>query len=197
MKTRVWTNPTGYKYLAIYKNAEIIEQLTRKITSKFKILESRMKVQMNDAARSFKVNIVEGWRRPTTKEYLEFLGFSEGSLAELTDNTEDCLRNNLINANDYEEYYSWLKKSDFLLRRLVKSLENKMENEKTVPVSWIQRENFLKQRNSRDDLKILTDKTMYASGNVRLIDGRYIKKEDALKNNMEIAKDFLENVKER
>ena len=44
--------------------------------------------QMNRSARSVKQNIVEGWKRNSTKEYYEFLGFSIGANAELE---EDCM----------------------------------------------------------------------------------------------------------
>lgn len=43
--------------------------------------------QMDRSARSGKQNIVEGWRRNTTREYYDFLGFSIGAIAELE---EDC-----------------------------------------------------------------------------------------------------------
>jgi len=135
IKTRKWSHPTGYKYLAIYKNAELLDGMTRRITSKFSRNEHRMKEQMNDAMRSFKVNIVEGWKRPTTREYLNFLGYSQASLAELIDNTEDCLRHGMISQTDYDEYYSWLKKSDYLMNRLVAALERKMSQEYTVSQS--------------------------------------------------------------
>jgi hypothetical protein len=42
---------------------------------------------MNRSARSIKQNIVEGWKRNSTKEYYDFLGFSIGACAELE---EDC-----------------------------------------------------------------------------------------------------------
>ncbi|MFH1193614.1 MAG: hypothetical protein V1661_01320 [bacterium] len=58
-KSREWTNPVGYKYLAIYKNAELLDGLTRKITVKFPRAERRMVEQMNDAMRSFKVHPVK------------------------------------------------------------------------------------------------------------------------------------------
>ncbi|TAN58530.1 four helix bundle protein [Patescibacteria group bacterium] len=44
--------------------------------------------QMDRSARSVKQNIVEGWKRNSTKEYYEFLGFSIGANAELE---EDCM----------------------------------------------------------------------------------------------------------
>lgn len=43
--------------------------------------------QMDRSARSVKQNIVEGWKRNTSKEYYDFLGFSMGANTELE---EDC-----------------------------------------------------------------------------------------------------------
>jgi hypothetical protein len=42
---------------------------------------------MDRSARSGKQNIVEGWKRNSTKEYYDFLGFSIGANTELE---EDC-----------------------------------------------------------------------------------------------------------
>lgn len=48
--------------------------------------------QMNRSARSGKQNIVEGWRRNTTKEYYDFLGFCIGAIAELEEDCNDIWR---------------------------------------------------------------------------------------------------------
>ncbi|MFH1193612.1 MAG: four helix bundle protein [bacterium] len=98
-----------------------------------------------------RVNIVEGWKRPTTREYLNFLGYSQASLAELIDNTEDCFRHEIISQADYEEYYGWLKKSDYLLGRLVKSLEEKMESQKTIPYQEKCRQILLEERRKNEE----------------------------------------------
>lgn len=58
--------------------------------------EYRLKTQLDDAARSTVSNIVEGFKRPTTKEYLEFLGFSQGSLEEVRSDIQRSLQNKLI-----------------------------------------------------------------------------------------------------
>lgn len=44
---------------------------------------------MNRSARSVKQNIVEGWKRNTTRQYNEFLGFAIASCAELKEDCED------------------------------------------------------------------------------------------------------------
>lgn len=190
-KSREWTNPVGYKYLAIYKNAELLDGLTRRITAKFPRSEHRMKEQMDDAMRSFKVNIVEGWKRPTTREYLNFLGYSQASLAELTDNAEDCLRHKIILQADYDEYYGWLKKSDYLLGRLVASLENKMSRENTIPHSIKIRNIRNEEKNKKTPQWIDTD--IWQFGRVRLCGGATVTKNDAL--GKIIARDFFENIK--
>ncbi|MEK7522336.1 MAG: four helix bundle protein, partial [Patescibacteria group bacterium] len=45
--------------------------------------EYRRKSQVDDAARSVVRNIEEGFKRTTTGEYLQFIGYSQGSLEEV------------------------------------------------------------------------------------------------------------------
>lgn len=89
-KTRVWTNPQGYKYLAVWQNAALLRVLIRLYTKTLPRNEYRLKAQMDDAARSVKRNIEEGWKRPTTKEYLQFIGYSQASLEEIRGDVRDC-----------------------------------------------------------------------------------------------------------
>jgi len=82
-KTRQWSHPQGYKYLAVWTNAVLLRFLIRRFTETLPSFEFRRKTQLDDAGRSVVSNIEEGYKRPTTKEYLEFLGFSQGSLEEI------------------------------------------------------------------------------------------------------------------
>jgi len=97
---------------------------------------------MDDASRSVQRNIEEGYKRPTTKEYLDFLGFSQGSLEELKGDVRDCLRDGLMGKKLHDKFIELINKTDWLLRRLVKSLEKKMAEE--MPMS--PRERWLKAR---------------------------------------------------
>ncbi len=81
--TRQWTHPEGYKFLAVWTNAVLLRFLVRKFTETLPRKEHRTKTQLDDSARSVVSNIEEGYKRPTTKEYLNFLGFSQGSLEEI------------------------------------------------------------------------------------------------------------------
>lgn len=57
---------------------------------------SRLRSQLEDAARSMVSTLEEGWGRPSTKEYLDFIGFSQGSLTEIRGDIERCLTDELI-----------------------------------------------------------------------------------------------------
>lgn len=81
--TRQWTHPEGYKFLAPWTNAILLRFLVRKFTEGLPRSEHRTKTQLDDAARSVVSNIEEGYKRPSTKEYLDFLGFSQASLEEI------------------------------------------------------------------------------------------------------------------
>lgn len=82
-------NPYGYRNLLAYKKAEELQIETARVCSVFPKAKtiSALADQMNRSARSSKQNIAEGWKRNSTKEYYEFLGFTVASNAELE---EDC-----------------------------------------------------------------------------------------------------------
>jgi len=82
-------NPYGFKNLLAYKKAKELQHECQTITKFFPRGKTMIDLadQMNRSARSGKQNIVEGWKRNTTKEYYTFLGFSIGAVAELE---EDC-----------------------------------------------------------------------------------------------------------
>jgi four helix bundle protein len=91
--SRVWKDPEGYQYLAVWQNAALLRVLIRKFTLNLTLnhpFEKRLKAQLDDAARSQKRNIEEGWKRPTTSEYLNFLGFAQGSLEEVKGDVRDA-----------------------------------------------------------------------------------------------------------
>lgn len=99
------TNPYGYKELLVYKKAEILQSECARLTHSFVEGVKRGKGggtglrtivaladQMDRSARSVKQNIVEGWKRNSTKEYHQFLGFSLGANAELEEDCDDIIR---------------------------------------------------------------------------------------------------------
>ena len=84
-----YKDPYGFKKLLAYQKAEQLQYCCNEITHLFPKTKTMYDLadQMDRSARSGKQNIVEGWRRNTTKEYYDFLGFCIGAIAELE---EDC-----------------------------------------------------------------------------------------------------------
>src|SRR3989338_7000692 len=86
-------SPYGYKNLLVYQKAEELQRACAAFTAHFPHLKTLYSLsdQMDRSARSVKQNIVEGWKRNSTKEYHQFLGFSLGANAELEEETvNDC-----------------------------------------------------------------------------------------------------------
>lgn len=175
-RSRVWQDPKGYQYLAVWQNAALLRVLVRVFTKGcLPRGEYRLKAQMDDEARSIKRNIEEGWKRPTTSEYLKFLGYSQASLEELRGDIRDCKTDEFLESRPgsslgdirvnlrvtkgaakglvkgeptepghpycqplktlkaqtltYEIIIELVNKTDWLLRKLVESLEKKLQQE--------------------------------------------------------------------
>lgn len=169
--SRMWIEPEGYQRLGVWQNAALLRVLIRKFTLNLTLnhpFERRLKAQLDDVARSVKRNIEEGWKRPTTKEYLVFLGYSQASLEEVKGDIRDAKTdgflpsvplstlNSTLNIDlrvvkgitkgeptelthpyyqplttlkaptlTYEIFIELINKTDWLLRKLVESLETK------------------------------------------------------------------------
>jgi len=145
-------NPEGYKELLVYKRAQELQDFIYQITENFPPTERRRREHMRDSARSVKQNIVEGWKRETTQQYIDFLSFSFGSLAELKEDGEDCLRFNLINQQDFEILAKKCGEIDFLMARLKSALENKISKQETFSPyqRWLGRKLYKETVNARE-----------------------------------------------
>ncbi len=89
-KSRTWTSPVGYRYLVQWSNAVLLRHLVNLFTNSKYGKEFKKKAQLEDAARSQVRNIEEGFKRATTSEYLDFIGFSQGSLEEVKGDIRDA-----------------------------------------------------------------------------------------------------------
>jgi len=105
---------------------------------------------MRDSARSVKQNIVEGWKRETTQQYIDFLSFSFGSLGELKEDGEDCFKRGLFGVTGekgergemgemgergekiFEELMRRCGEVDYLMGRLKHALEEKIGKEEVL-----------------------------------------------------------------
>ncbi len=78
----------GYKASAAWQTASLLRDMIQLYLEIIPSNQFRRITQLEDAARSFVANIEEGWARPSTKEYLDYLGFSQGSLTEVRGDIE-------------------------------------------------------------------------------------------------------------
>lgn len=82
----------GFKYLSTYILATVISDLTMDFVKKWINPKSRTKDQMEQAARSGKQNIAEGYTMQSLEGYIKLCGVAEGSIKELAADYEDFLR---------------------------------------------------------------------------------------------------------
>jgi len=179
--SRSWNSSQGYKFLIQWSNAVLLRILIRKLTDTLPKSEYRMKTQVDDAARSVVANIEEGYKRAGTKEYIQFISYSQGSLEEVKGDIERLMQDKFLASkpgsqlqnlgidlkawNDwcrnplnsskllyfpiisfkgnyrnleelkgkdltYEIFIELINKTDWLLRKLVASLEMKIQKDK-------------------------------------------------------------------
>lgn len=82
----------GYKHLATYILGTVIHDLTLEFVKKWIPSKSRTCDQMEQAARSGKQNIAEGYTLESLESYIKLLGVAHGSFKELSADFEDFLR---------------------------------------------------------------------------------------------------------
>lgn len=164
--------PEGFKELLAYRRAEELRLYARKLTDKLPYNEKRRIVHLNDSARSVKQNIVEGWKRTTTKEYYDFLSFSLGSLAEIKEDIKDLFEDKIISEPTHDFFANKCRELDYLLNRLRQSLYEKMRTAGTLPV----KEKFtaILQKNEKDEEEVKN--LISEAGLIRLPNGQYIKR---------------------
>lgn len=92
MSTQNVSSQAGYKYLETYRLATVIYDLTVEFCRAFVDPRSRTTDQMDQAGRSGKQNIVEGYLERSLKSYIKLLGVALASLGELLEDYEDFLR---------------------------------------------------------------------------------------------------------
>ncbi len=114
----------GYKELPFYKQSSIIYDFTIEFCKRYIDYRSRTKDQMEQAARSGKQNIAEGYLQKSIESKIKLIGVSRGSLEELLNDYQDYLRQYQLQL--------WLKNSPeaYAVRKLVYNRYNCYNNYK-------------------------------------------------------------------
>ena len=82
--------------------------------------------QLNRAAISIPTNIAEGWGRETSKNYLQFLRTSRGSVMEVQTLLIISKNLNYISQGNFEVLQSKIEEVGKILQGLIKSLNEKI-----------------------------------------------------------------------
>lgn len=118
----------GYHKLIVWQRARELVQLIYKYTESFpRAEEFGLKGQLRRAAVSVVLNIVEGYRRRTTKEFLHFLNIADSSLAELEAALEIALDLQFLSKENYDSVENKRSEVGYLLSQFIKSLYRKQK----------------------------------------------------------------------
>ncbi len=159
----------GYKDLPFFKQSEIIYDFTVEFTKLYIDYKSRTRDQMDQAARSGKQNIAEGYLQKSMEGRIKLLGVARGSLEELLNDYTDFLRqkglvlwavdsdkakavrglvyNNYNNYNNYKDYISDGETAANAMVCLINQT-NRLLDQK---LKW-QEEKFVKEGGFRENL---------------------------------------------
>ena len=135
-------NPLGYRTLRTWQQANEIFELTEKYAATLPLKHpltgqylTDLKDQIIRSARSVVRNIEEGYSRTSTKEYISFLGFSLGSLEELIGDLKYCQKAAIGEDKLISKGIQMGVGEAKMLESQIKSLEQKMMDEKTMPAN--------------------------------------------------------------
>jgi len=109
----------AYENLRFYKNICEIRRLVNKATGSFQKTQIRLISQMNDAARSAKQNIREGYAKDSAGEFAHSIKISRGSLEELEGDVDDCLEDSLITEEDHSKITGLIKRAYFQMANIL------------------------------------------------------------------------------
>ncbi len=117
------TNNYGYRKLLIWQKGKVFIKLLYKATDTFPRSEVfGLQSQIRRAAISFLLNVVEGNRRKSPKEYLQFLNIAEASLVEVEASLEIALELGFLTREAYGELEVSRKELAIMTRAFVKGI---------------------------------------------------------------------------
>ncbi|MBI2018126.1 four helix bundle protein [Candidatus Daviesbacteria bacterium] len=159
----------GYKSLPFFKQAEIIYDFTVEFVKRYIDYKSRTKDQMEQAARSGKQNIPEGYLQKSLEGRIKLLGVARGSLEELLNDYLDFLRQRGLklwekdspeakkvrslvynNYNSYNDYKNYIENPEQAANAII-CLINQTNRLLDQKLRWLE-EKFVREGGFRENL---------------------------------------------
>ena len=115
----------NYKELEVWQKAIDLALELYKVTASFPAEERYgLASQIQRAGVSIPANIAEGWGRGSTKEYVQYLRISRGSLAELETHLIISQKLNYISETNIIDLHNKITTIGKMLNNLMKSLKS-------------------------------------------------------------------------
>jgi four helix bundle protein len=133
-KTELRNKNRGYMKLIVWQRAMQLFELVWTIVSMESKIDFKLRSQIVDAAQSVSANISESYRRRFVTEYIQFLYYALGSLAETMTRAVGLKRTSQISAARFHDFDLLHYGVENRLLRLIEKLEHKRDNE-----DWIAR----------------------------------------------------------
>ena len=124
----------GYMKLIVWQKGVQLFELVWNICFMEANVDFRLRSQLADAAQSVSANISEGYGRRSVSEYIQFLYYALGSLAETMTRAIGLKRTNQISAARFRDFDLLHCEVENRLLRLIEKLEHKRDDE-----DWIAR----------------------------------------------------------
>ena len=112
----------AYERLRFYQNICKLRYFTYKLSRELTNTHLRLASQMDDAARSAKQNIREGYKKGSAAEFANSIRISRGSLGELAGDYQDCFKFGLISSEKFKYADNLIKEILYQTSRYLFSL---------------------------------------------------------------------------
>jgi four helix bundle protein len=133
-ETELRNKNRGYMKLIVWQKAIQLFELAWKIAFIEVKIDFKLRSQLADAVQSISANISEGYGRRPINEYIQFLYYALGSLAETMTRAIGLKQTKQISAALFHEFDLLHYEVENRLLRLIDKLEQKREDE-----DWIAR----------------------------------------------------------
>jgi four helix bundle protein len=133
-ETELRNKNRGYMKLIVWQKAIQLFELVWKIAFMEAKIDFKLRSQLADAAQSVSANISEGYGRRSINEYIQFLYYALGSLAETMTRAIGLKQTKQIPAARFHDFDLVHYEVENRLLRLIDKLEQKREDE-----DWIAR----------------------------------------------------------
>jgi four helix bundle protein len=133
-ETELRNKNRGYMKLIVWQKAIQLFELVWKIAFVERKIDFKLRSQLADAAQSVSANVSEGYGRRSINEYIQFLYYALGSLAETMTRAIGLMKTEQISAERFHDFDLIHYEVENRLLRLIGKLEQKRQDE-----NWIAR----------------------------------------------------------